>query len=155
MLTSQHRNTISYSTVFTSQTLAHPNVRRVPLATPPRACDARKRPVRMVKLVVITIQEKCGEGFLWDWERGLGFHKELFVKTIKILKFWRFWRRETIQWKWTIVRTHYPEEPEESGRRGGVEWCVMMGRSSVVLPCLIALGIEHGSLWIQSSDWLY
>lgn len=66
MLTSQHRNTISYSSVFTSQTLAHPNVRRVPLATSPRACDARKRPVRMVELVVITIQEKCGEGFLWD-----------------------------------------------------------------------------------------
>lgn len=50
--------------------------------------------------------------------------------------------------------THYPDEPQQGGGSGGIVGVVVTRWRLVVLPRLIALGIEHCTLRIQSSDRL-
>lgn len=42
----------------------HLDIGRVSLAVPPRAADAREGSFWIVKLVVIGVEKKCGEGLL-------------------------------------------------------------------------------------------
>lgn len=46
------------------------DVSRVPLAVPPRAADPRERSFRMVELVLIGVEEKCGERLLQAKQRS-------------------------------------------------------------------------------------
>lgn len=45
------------------------DVSGVPLAVPPRAADAREGSLWMVELVIVGVEEKCGEGLLQAQER--------------------------------------------------------------------------------------
>lgn len=47
----------------------------VPLAVSPRAANAREGPLRVVKLVIVSVEEKCGEGLLQVQERTSLFQK--------------------------------------------------------------------------------
>lgn len=48
----------------------------VPLAVPPRAADAREGSLWMVKLVIISVEEKGGEGLLQAQEERNPFEKK-------------------------------------------------------------------------------
>lgn len=68
------RDVVSFS--FTSSrnkaSLSYLDVSRVPLAVPPRAADAGEGSFRMVKLVLVGVEEKCGERLLQTkWRRSL------------------------------------------------------------------------------------
>lgn len=49
--------------------LSYLDISRVPLAVPPRAADAGERSLRMVELVLIGVEEKCGERLLQKQRR--------------------------------------------------------------------------------------
>ena len=52
------------------------DISRVPLAVPPRAADAGEGSLWMVELVIVSIEEKRGEGLLQDENRQIHFSKK-------------------------------------------------------------------------------
>lgn len=58
------------------------DISRVPLAVPPRAADARESSLRMVKLVIVSVEEKRGEGLLRAQEQTSSFQKRPWVSGV-------------------------------------------------------------------------
>lgn len=50
--------------------------------------------------------------------------------------------------------THYPEHPHQRWMSGGVKGRVVVRRGAVVIPRLVALGVERCSLGIECADRL-
>lgn len=126
--------------------LSYLDIGRVPLAVPPRAADAGKGSFRMVKLVLIGVEEKCGERLLQTNRRWRLEDAPSWLCPTAAEKLFYF--------KVLEGETDYSEHPHECGVRRGVESSVVVRRGAVVVPRFVAFGVERSSLGIQSADWL-
>lgn len=71
-------STAALSDLFPQSNKSYLNIRRVPLAVPPRMTDAREGSLWMVKFTIVGIQEKCGEGLLRPQKNTCVIAEEVF-----------------------------------------------------------------------------
>lgn len=136
---------VEASRVVAPADLSYLDISRVPLAVPPRAANAGERSLRMVELVLVGVEEECGERLL-QTQGG----RDPVQKTPCDL----LCMKKVIEFKGLMVETDYSEHPHECGVRRGVKSSVVVRRGAVVVPRFVALGVERGSLGIQSANWL-
>lgn len=117
----------------------------VPLAVPPRAANAREGPLRVVKLVIVSVEEKCGEGLLQAQERTSLFQKTPWASGVCWngcwkLQFGRAWSRNLLFWASTSVLS----EQWSKGSCSGEEGCCRHPTSrSAPRKMLLAWGSAH------------
>lgn len=116
----------------------HLYISRVPLAVPPGAADAGEGSFRIVKLVIVGVEEKCGEGLLQG--RKMNFREERQQKHGRLES--------------SKAGTHYSEHPHQRGVSSGVKGCVVVRGGAVVIPRLVTLCVKRRSLWVECTDWL-
>lgn len=84
------------------------DIRRVPLAVPPWAADARETSFWMVKLVLVSVKEECGEGLLQEQEEWIHLKGSLRCQlcvywAAEGYKFVSVWSRYSLSWASTSV----------------------------------------------------
>lgn len=127
------------------------DISRVPLAVPPRAADAREGSLRMVELVIVSVEEKRGEGLLQAHEQTNSFKtKPPWVPAVCSGGCWRLKSASA----WSAAGTYYSEHPHQCWMSSGVQGCIVVRRRAVVVPRLVAFCVKRRSLGIQCTDWL-
>lgn len=121
----------------------------VPLAVPPRAADAREGSLWMVELVIVGVEEKCGEGLLQAQEREKSISGDAWGPLECVQTTAQSQRSQACE-----AGTYYSQHPHQRRVSCGVKGCVVVGRGAVVVPRLVALCVKRCPLGIQCSDWL-